>query len=174
MRKVTGGLRRVTHVGGRSAVAYSYRSIPEAPMNVLNVCSHPAVTAAPSATLADVASLMCDRNVGMVVITEGAPERQIVSGVVTDRDIVFAQLDHTSDLSRLAARDVMTFDPLVIDEGADIEEAIRSLRTHNVRRAPVVSAGGALVGVVSTDDLIASVTQQLMTVVCALAPARTS
>jgi hypothetical protein len=31
-----------------------------------------------------------------------------------------------------------------------------------------------LVGVISTDDLIASVTQQLMNIVCALAPARVS
>lgn len=143
-------------------------------MNTLNACSHPAVTARPSATLAEVAALMCDRNVGMVVITEGAPERPSVAGVVTDRDVVFAQLDHASDLSRLAARDVMTFAPLLINERADIEEAIQSLRKHNVRRAPVVSDGGMLVGVISADDLIAKVTQQLMTIVCALAPARTS
>jgi CBS domain-containing protein len=110
----------------------------------------------------------------MVVITEGGKEHPEVAGVVTDRDIVFAQLDHASDLSRLAARDVMTSDPLVVDEAADIEEAIQRLRAQNVRRAPVVSKSGTLVGVISTDDLIAAVTQQLMAIVCALAPARTT
>ena len=141
-------------------------------MNVVNACSRPAVAARPSATLAEVAELMRERNVGAVVIAEGLPDRPVPIGVVTDRDIVQAQLEHTADLSRLSAGQIMSHNPLVIDEESAMEDAIGRMRARQVRRAPVVAADGALVGLISTDDLIACVTQELLNVVSALGQRR--
>lgn len=130
-------------------------------MKVANVCSRPAVSAGTGASLSELATLMRQRNVGAIVITAARSGTPVAVGVVTDRDIVRAQLDHTADLSRLSAEQVMSRDPLVLTESCDIDDAIQRMRRRCVRRAPVVSDSGDLVGVVSTDDLIASVALNL-------------
>jgi CBS domain-containing protein len=141
-------------------------------MSIANVCSRPAVSAPASASLSELAALMHDRNVGAVVITKAPLDQPVAVGVVTDRDIVHAQLDHTADLSRLSAEQVMSRDPLVLNEACSVDEAIRRMRARGVRRAPVVTANGVLVGMVSTDDLIARVAEGLTGLVCALAAPR--
>ena len=72
-----------------------------------------------------------------------------------------AQLQHAADLSRLRTGDVMTRDPLVLTEQESIGGAIDRLRARGVRRAPVISTSGMLVGLVSIDDLLVQVSQQL-------------
>ena len=56
----------------------------------------------------------------------------------------------------------MTRNPLEINEEDSLSRAIQSLRARGVRRAPVISSTGALVGLVSTDDLLACVARELM------------
>lgn len=131
-------------------------------MVVGSLCSRPAVSVATGAPISDVARLMRDRHVGAVVVTDGRGNRPRTVGVITDRDIVSAQLAHTADLSRLAAADIMTRDPLVIGEEEPVDGAIAHLRARGVRRAPVVSRDGTLVGLVSADDLFAHVARELI------------
>jgi CBS domain-containing protein len=137
-------------------------------MNLGTLCTRPAVTAPASATLAEIAGLMRDRNVGTVVITKSPIDAPVPVGMVTDRDILRAQLERSADLSRLSAEAVMSADPLTIAEDCDVDEAIRVLRARGVRRAPVLNATGQLVGVVSSDDLVAFVAGNLMMVAAAL------
>jgi CBS domain-containing protein len=59
--------------------------------------------------------------------------------------------------------------PLEISEGLQLDEAIRLMRAHNVRRAPVVSADGSLIGMVSVDDLIASIAEEMIGLAAVLA-----
>ena len=129
-------------------------------MKIGTVCSRNPVTASVSASLADVARLMYENNVGTVIVTSNPADRPVASGIVTDRDIVRAQLTHAADLSRLNAAEVMTRDPLVVCEDDSTEDALRRMRERGVRRAPVISASGALTGIVSTDDLIAHLAQE--------------
>ncbi len=138
-------------------------------MKIAKACTRPAVTAAASATLSEVATLMRDRNVGAVVITKSPADEPVAVGMITDRDIVHAQLDHVADLSRLSAEDVMTRDPLVLNEEDSVEDAIIRMRGRGVRRAPVVSAAGELVGVVSTDDLLENIAEDLIVLAYVLA-----
>jgi CBS domain-containing protein len=138
-------------------------------MNVGEECSRPAATVPLSATLAEAAALMRERNVGAVIVTQSPSVRPIAVGVVTDRDIVRAQLDHTADLSSLGVEQTMSRDPLEINAQSDIDDAIFRMRARGVRRAPVVSGDGTLVGVVSIDDLIARVAQDLLGLSTALA-----
>lgn len=125
------------------------------------LCSRPAVTVATGAPLSEVARLMRDLHVGAVIVTEGGQAPR-AAGVITDRDIVSAQLAHTADLSRLSAGEVMSPRPLVLAEGDSVDSAIAHLRARGVRRAPVLAQDGTLVGVVSVDDLFAHVAQELM------------
>ncbi len=55
----------------------------------------------------------------------------------------------------------MTRDPLVLNEQESITGAVDRLHARGVRRAPVISASGMLVGVLSIDDLLVQVSQEL-------------
>jgi CBS domain-containing protein len=135
----------------------------EVPMNVGEMCSRGIVSIFESASLREVASLMGERHVGTVVVTAKFSTTSQPVGIITDRDIVRAQLEHVADLSRLRVADVMAKSPLTLRDDEAIEDAIETMRARGVRRAPVANAQGSLVGFVSTDDLIAEVARQVST-----------
>jgi CBS domain-containing protein len=55
----------------------------------------------------------------------------------------------------------ITGNPLALGEDESIVDAMTRLRQRGVRRAPVVTASGELVGVVSIDDLLGIIAEQL-------------
>ena len=72
------------------------------------------------------------------------------------------QLEHSADLGRLAASQVMTADPLSICvTERQSEDALRRMQERGVRRAVVVDETGALTGIVSIDDIILSLASQV-------------
>ncbi len=130
-------------------------------MKVGDLCNRKAVTVSASAPASDAARLMCEERVGAVVVTAMPDESPVAIGMLTDRDIVCAQLDRAADLGQLRIGDIMSGDPLVLNADAPVEEAIRQLRNRHVRRAPVIGSGGELIGVISFDDLLAQVSGNL-------------
>jgi CBS domain-containing protein len=58
----------------------------------------------------------------------------------------------------------MTSDPLVLKEECDVARALELMSHRAVRRAPVVGAGGELVGIVSFDDLVPQLARQMSTI----------
>jgi CBS domain-containing protein len=132
-------------------------------MNVGQMCSRGVVHVSESATLQEVATLMRDRHVGAVVVVTSPLDAPVAVGIITDRDIVRAQLEHVADLARLRAGDAMTKDPLTLRVNQQLDDAIDSMRARGVRRAPVVTAEGALFGFLSSDDLVWETVRQLGT-----------
>jgi|SRR5579862_1318170 len=128
-------------------------------MNVGTICSRRIVSAPVSASLSEVVSMMQRERVGTVVVTQGEADR--VAGVITDRDIVRAQLEHVADFSQLSTAATMSADPLLVSAEADIGDALRRMRLRSVRRAPVVDADGKLVGLLSVDDLLAQIAREI-------------
>lgn len=129
-------------------------------MNVGDLCTRRVITVSTSAPLSEVALRMSAERVGAIVVTSSVTtasgaSRPQVAGILTDRDIVRAQLERTADLSRLSAGETMTARPLVLDETESVEGAIADLRARGVRRAPVVAADGTPIGLISLDDLLA-------------------
>jgi CBS domain-containing protein len=118
-----------------------------AAMRIGDVMTGTVVTAARSATLADVATLMRDRNVGSVVICEGGRPQALI----TDRDVALAV--GANGAERSAEVDSHATRPLITgDADMDIEEAAALMVQHRVRRLPVLT-GGELTGIVTLDDL---------------------
>jgi CBS domain-containing protein len=130
-------------------------------MSVGTLCSRHPVCVSAGAPISEVARLMRDQHVGAVIVTESGGERPRAIGMITDRDIVRAQLERTADLSRLSAGEVMTRKPLVIGEEESVDGAIANLRARGVRRAPVVGLDGTLVGLISADDLLTHLARKL-------------
>lgn len=133
-------------------------------MKVAEIAARGAITVARGAPLQEAAQLMCERGVGSVVVVEAPADRPTPVGIITDRDIVSAQLERAADLSRLQVGDVMSHDPLVIVAEESIENALVHLRARGVRRAPVVGSSGELIGVISTDDLLACLARELLAI----------
>jgi CBS domain-containing protein len=100
------------------------------------------------ATAADAARAMRDDDIGDVIVTEGGR----VAGIVTDRDIVVRAIAEGRDAQSIAVRDICSSDLRTLEPGESVDEAVRAMREHCVRRLPVVS-DGELVGVVSLGDL---------------------
>jgi len=123
-------------------------------MTVGQLCTRRVIVVSTSATLTEVAQLMSDEHVGAIVVTAARGSHPCVAGIITDRDIVRAQLERTADLSRLSAGETMTPNPLALDERESVEGAIAHLRARGVRRAPVVAADGRPIGLLSVDDLL--------------------
>ena len=80
-----------------------------------------------------------------------------VVGIVTDRDIVFGVRKNGGTVEDLTVEACMTADPVKLKQDTTAEEAVRTMGSNRVRRAPVVDAKGRLVGMVAQADIAANV-----------------
>lgn len=106
------------------------------------------IAATRHASIAEIASLMRDENVGSVIIEED--DRPV--GIVTDRDITVDVTAEGQDPHDVAAEDVMTPDPVTVGRDAGVFELIETMAENSVRRIPVVD-GETLYGIITLDDL---------------------
>lgn len=133
-------------------------------MKAASIRCRKCVTVGPSAGLAVAARLMRDEHIGYLVVVE--PERSTGPGgapigVITDRDIVVAVVAREADPCALRVGDVMARDPVVARNDASLESVSRLMRDHGIRRLPVVDAYGRACGVVSMDDILEVLAQEL-------------
>lgn len=76
-----------------------------------------------------------------------------VAGILTDRDLALAVLGGDVDPRATALGEVMSEEIVTCDIGADLDEVVRLMREHAVRRIPVTE-GGRPVGLITFDDLV--------------------
>ena len=100
-------------------------------------------------SLVDVAKKMRDLDVGALPIC-GDDDR--LKGMLTDRDIVVKALAQGKDLSSTTAGELAEGKPVTIGADDSIEEALRTMTEHGVRRLPVID-GHDLVGMLSQADI---------------------
>lgn len=105
-------------------------------------------TATPSQSLTDAAKLMKLEDVGSIPVVDG--DRLI--GVLTDRDIVVRGIADGSDPNAVQVGTIASRDVVTVRSDDDLDEALRLMAQHQVRRLPVVD-DGQLVGVVATADV---------------------
>jgi len=106
-------------------------------------------------TIQQAAVLMRRNHVGdLVVVEERAGGRQVPVGIVTDRDIVVSVLATAVDPQVYTVGDLVARKLLTVAEDQGVFETIQYMRTNGVRRMPVVDRAGGLVGIISVDDLI--------------------
>ena len=106
-------------------------------------------TVEPSAPIVEAARLMRDEDTGIVPIVEG--DRLI--GTITDRDITIRVVAEAKDPQSTSVGDVASKDLVTIDPQQDLDEALRLMAQHQVRRLPVVEEDGRLVGILSQADV---------------------
>jgi CBS domain-containing protein len=106
------------------------------------------VAVRPDASLVEAAQLMRMQDIGDVVVADG----QQVVGLLTDRDIVVRAIADGVDPLTASAQSVCTPDPVMVGPDDPVAAAVALMRTHAVRRLPVVE-DGLPVGMVSLGDL---------------------
>jgi CBS domain-containing protein len=99
--------------------------------------------------VADAAKLMRDEDVGLAPVVEG--DRLV--GTLTDRDIAIRVVAEGRDPQSTTVREVASTDLVTVDPEQDLDEAVRLMAQHQVRRLPVVEEDGRLVGVVAQADV---------------------
>jgi CBS domain-containing protein len=106
-------------------------------------------TVSPDSTIVDAAKIMRDEDTGVVPIVEG--DRLV--GVLTDRDIAIRVVAEGKDVQGTRVTEIASQDLVTIDPQQDLDEALRLMAQHQVRRLPVVEEDGRLVGIVAQADV---------------------
>lgn len=130
-------------------------------MKLGSVCTRSVVTTTADRPLAEAAREMLERNIGALAVVGSHDGLRRAVGIVTDRDIVCGQLTHAADLHCLTVGEVMTAEPLTLSEQTGVAEAIDCMSRSGVRRVLVVNEAGSLSGIVSIDDLLPIVADEL-------------
>ena len=114
------------------------------------ICTKPVVTTSAQMTVDQAARAMRSKNVGaLVVVNAGRPV-----GMLTDRDIVVEVVARGMDPEEVRVGDVMVKKPVTIRQDLGIFDAARTFAKTGVRRLPVVTGSGVLVGVITMDDVL--------------------
>jgi CBS domain-containing protein len=92
---------------------------------------------------------MLDDDVGLVPIVE----RARLVGTVTDRDITLRVVAEERDPRSTTVGEIASTDLVTVDPKLDLDEGLRLMARHQVRRLPVVEEDGRLVGIVSQADV---------------------
>ena len=107
-------------------------------------------TVTPNATLEQAAQLMWEADCGAIPIIDGG---DLVVGMITDRDICMASLIQGKLLSEIPVMSVAATEPCVAREDDPVEVIESLMRTHQVRRIPIVDHARRLSGIVSLTDI---------------------
>jgi CBS domain-containing protein len=102
-----------------------------------------------STPITEAAKLLKSENVGSLPVTEG--DRLV--GMVTDRDIVVRVVAEGKDVQSATVGEIASRDLVTIDPQQDLDEALRLMAKHQVRRLPVVEEDGRLVGILAQADV---------------------
>jgi len=127
-------------------------------MSVGRICTRYVDLADPEETVQAAARRMLERKVGTLVILDQA-KRPV--GLLTDRDLVLRVLALGQDPRQTSVGEVMTKEPKTVTEGTPIEQALALMRSGAFRRLPVVGGDGTLVGLVSLDDILSLLAEEL-------------
>jgi CBS domain-containing protein len=134
-------------------------------MIVSEICQPNPVTIGPLDELHSAARLMRERHIGYLIVVEPYYVTPPPVGVLTDRDIVVGVLAKGTDPRLVKVGEVMTREPVVVREDASVNSALAEMRRLGVRRVPVVDAAGHLTGVLSLDEVLDALAQELLGVV---------
>ena len=102
-----------------------------------------------SSSVVEAARLMKSEDVGSIPVTEG--DRLV--GIVTDRDIAIRVVAEGKDVQSVTVGEIASKDLVTVDPQQELDEALRLMAKHQVRRLPVVEEDGRLVGILAQADV---------------------
>ena len=134
-------------------------------MSAGEYCNRDVVIVEKSESIREAINLMRDRHVGDVVVVEMLENATRPVGILTDRDIVVEILAEDVDLDAVIVGDVMSYQLVTVPEDTKLIDAIKLMSNKGVRRLPVVNKQNELQGILSVDDILELVVEQLSDIV---------
>jgi CBS domain-containing protein len=117
--------------------------------NLLDRKGYEVFTTDPTTTVRTVAQLMRARGVAALVVKSA----DVISGLISERDIVHAISQHGERALSMAVSDVMTRNAVTVSPGDTLKRAMTLMTNHRLRHLTVI-AEGKLVGIVSIGDVV--------------------
>jgi CBS domain-containing protein len=117
--------------------------------SIQDVMTSQPTTVEPGTSIVEAARIMRREDTGIVPVVEG----EKLVGTLTDRDIVVRLVAEGRDAQSSTVKEVASTELVTIDPQQELDEALRLMASHQVRRLPVVEEDGRLVGIVSQADV---------------------
>ena len=136
-------------------------------------CNREVVIVEKTESVREAIRLMRAHHVGDVVVVSRTNGSPVPVGILTDRDIVLEILAEDVDLDAVNIGDVMSFELTTVGADATLLETIKVMREKGVRRIPVVTPEGALVGILTLDDALEIIAEQMTDIIGLIARERT-
>lgn len=130
-------------------------------MAIGEFCNRAVAFATRDMTLTEAAKIMRQYHVGDLVVVDENDGKRVPVGIVTDRDMVIQVIAQSLELNDFRIGDIMGRQLISVQESDGVFETIRLMRTKGVRRLPVVNRQGELVGIVSADDMLDLLAEEL-------------
>ncbi len=123
-------------------------------MAIGEFCNREVVFATREMSLPEAAQLMREYHVGDLVVVDEVDGKRVPVGIVTDRDMVIEVIAKSLDPDEFSVGDIMSPQLVSVQEKEGVFETIRLMRSKGIRRIPVVNQEGGLAGIVSADDIL--------------------
>ena len=136
-------------------------------MKTGEVCNRTVVIVGRETPLGEAAKLMRENHVGSLVVSKNTYGRKPL-GIVTDRDMVVEVMAADLDYRTLTVGEIMGDKLVIAKETDDSLDTLKLMRASGVRRIPVVTEKGDLAGIVTVDDLLEIVAEELEDIVHAI------
>jgi len=130
-------------------------------MHIGQICTSQATHCTRDETVQGAALLMRRHHVGDVIVVDKFDGSSVPIGILTDRDIVVSVIAPGLDPASLQVGDIMSEDLLTARDSDDVYETIEKMRLRGIRRVPVVDGNGSLSGIVSADDLLEFLAEEM-------------
>lgn len=130
-------------------------------MAVGEICNREVVIVGRQQSVAEAARLMRTYHVGDLVVIEERDGRRYPVGILTDRDVVVEVVAEGVNPEALKVGDIMGAELATVRENEGVFEVLSYMRGKGVRRMPVVDGSGGLVGILTLDDLLGLLAEEM-------------
>lgn len=131
-------------------------------MTIGEICNREVIVIQRDETVQEAAKLMRQFHVGSIIVIDKSNGSTVPVGVVTDRDLVVEIIATELDASVITVGDIMTQELFTVKENTATHEAIELMRRKTVRRLPVVDESGELIGILTLDDALQLLSEQML------------
>ena len=141
-------------------------------MSAGEYCNREVIVVERSEPVREAVRLMREHHVGSVVVVEKRGDQATPIGILTDRDIVIEVLAEDVDPAEVNIGDIMTAEPVAVQQSTTLLESLEVMRQRGVRRLLVVDDKGYLLGVLAVDDILELLGEQIGAVVALIGAER--
>jgi|SRR3989338_6613236 len=126
-------------------------------MSLHKFCQRLVVTVTQERSIMDACRLLEENNVGCMVVEDNGR----ICGILTDRDVALKVTGESKDPQKTKVEEIMTRNPVRISIDKGLQELTSLMHSSHVRRVPIVNGLDKVLGIVTLDDLIAVISDEM-------------